>query len=161
MFRSRLLWLAVVVLMCGCGDLPEPENASEPRSIGPFPGELAIGKPVDHLGGLAREPMVVEHPGGTLYLSGYGSQVHGVDPTVPPNLWKSVDEGLSWASVDVGVTADGAMGNSDVDLTIGPDGTLYFFSMGFNRTTREGTHVAMGVSPDGGESWGWTTLSED
>jgi len=33
--------------------------------------------------------------------------------------------------------------------------------MGFDRTRREGTHVAVGVSRDVGESWEWTYLSKD
>ena len=31
-----------------------------------------------------------------------------------------------------------AAGNSDVDLAVAPDGTLYFLTMGFDRGTREG-----------------------
>lgn len=53
------------------------------------------------------------------------------------------------------------MGNSDVDLAVGQDGTLYFLTMGFDRSTSEGTHIAVGVSRDIGETWRWTTLSQD
>ena len=121
---------------------------------------LALSEPVHHLDTLAREPMVVQHPNGTLFVSGYGSQVTGVDPEVPPNLWSSGDGGATWKRVDVGTTADGAAGNSDVDLAVGPDGTLYFVTMGFDRSVSEGTHIAVGVSHDAGASWSWTRLSE-
>jgi hypothetical protein len=79
---------------------------------------------------------------------------------VPPLLWHSDDDGESWQRVDVGSSVDGAQGNSDVDLAVGPDGSLYFISMGFNRTTREGTHISIGVSHDRGASWQWHRLSE-
>jgi hypothetical protein len=52
------------------------------------------------------------------------------------------------------------MGNSDVDLVVGPDGTLYLASMGFDRSAAAGTHVAIGVSHDIGASWSWTVLSD-
>ncbi len=105
------------------------------------------------LDSLAREPMVVEHPNGTLFVSGYGQP--------GPKLWASGDSGRTWRRVAVGTEADGAVGNSDVDLAIGPDGTLYFITMGFDRTTLEGTHVVVGVSRDVGASWRWTRLSTD
>jgi len=114
---------------------------------------------IDHLDTLAREPMVVRHESGALFVAGYPSQVTGTDWTTPPLLWRSENDGATWNRVDVGSTADGAQGNSDVDLTIGADGTLYFLSMGFNRSTRAGTHIAVGVSHDVGETWQWHMLS--
>ncbi len=113
----------------------------------------------DHLDTLAREPMLVRHDSGALFVAGYPSQVTGTDWTAPPLLWRSDDDGASWNRVDVGSTADGAQGNSDVDLAIGQDGTLYFLSMGFNRSTRAGTHIAVGVSNDVGKTWQWHMLS--
>ncbi len=113
----------------------------------------------DHLDTLAREPMLVRHKSGALFVAGYPSQVTGTDWTAPPLLWRSDDDGASWSRVNVGSTADGAQGNSDVDLAIGADGTLYFLSMGFNRSTREGTHIAAGVSHDVGKTWQWHMLS--
>ena len=118
---------------------------------------LVFSDPVDHLDLLAREPMVVEHPQGSLFLSGYGGSKHGE----PPILWNSGDGGASWERVDIGTSADGADGNSDVDLAVAADGTLYFLTMGFDRTTFEGTHIAIGVSHDVGVSWTWTYLSQD
>lgn len=121
---------------------------------------MALSEPVHHLESLAREPMVVEHPDGTLFVAGYGSQVTGVDPNVAPNLWRSGNAGKTWQRVNVGTAADGAAGNSDVDLAVGPDGTLYFLVMGFDRSVREGTHIAVGVSHDAAASWQWTRLSQ-
>lgn len=71
---------------------------------------------VDHFDTLAREPMVVRHQSGALFVAGYGSQLTGTDWTAPPLLWKSTDNGNSWERVDVGSSSAGAQGNSDVDL---------------------------------------------
>ncbi len=121
---------------------------------------LELAEPVHHLDLLAREPMLVEHPSGALFVAGYGSQVTATDPEAQPRLWKSVDGGTSWSRVDVGTREEGATGNSDVDLTVGPDGTLYFLSMGFDRSVGEGVHISIGVSEDVGDTWRWTRLSE-
>lgn len=153
-----LLPALIVMLACGGGPIEDTEPAEDPSPA--TPDVLTVAAPIHHLEGLAREPMVVEHPSGTLFVAGFGSQVTGVDPKATPHLWKSADGGATWSRVDVGTPEEGAIGNSDVDLAIGPDGTLYFVSMGFNRTTSEGTHVAIGVSHDVGTSWSWTLLSE-
>ncbi len=121
---------------------------------------LELAEPVHHLDLLAREPMLVEHPAGALFVAGYGSQVTGTDPEAQPRLWRSDDGGASWSRVDVGTREQRATGNSDVDLTVAPDGTLYFLSMGFDRSVREGVHISIGVSADVGETWSWTRLSE-
>jgi len=118
----------------------------------PRAASLAIVDSVHFVDLLAREPMVVEHPDGTLFISGYS------DPS--PKLWKSRDHGATWTRVNIGTEADGAIGNSDVDLAIGPDGTLYFAQMGFDRSVGQGTHIAMGVSRDVGATWKWTMLSK-
>lgn len=107
---------------------------------------------VEHIDMLGREPMLVEHPGGALFVAGYG------EPRAM--LWKSVDGGATWSRVDVGPEAEGAVGNSDIDLAMAPDGTLYFASMRYDRKVNEGTQVAIGVSRDIGASWHWTMLSQ-
>ena len=45
--------------------------------------ELIIKNKIDHLSSLAREPMVVEHPNGSLFVTGY---TNGTDS---PQLWES------------------------------------------------------------------------
>ena len=135
------LTAAALTLAVGCGPRAEPRA----------PTGLAIVDSVDHVDALAREPMVVRHPSGTLFVSGYGQP--------GPKLWQSRDQGASWTRVAVGTEADGAVGNSDVDLAVGPEGTLYFITMGYDRQKLEGTHVAVGVSHDGGTGWTWTRLS--
>lgn len=109
-------------------------------------------------GATAREPMIVEHPGGPLFVSGYGWD-DGPEQKVP-KLWKSVDHGETWTPVNVGTEADGAQGNSDVDLAIAPDGTIYFVSMIFDNKVFEGRQITVGVSQDVGNTWHWTTLSK-
>ncbi len=115
-------------------------------------GMLAVAQRVDHLDVVGREPMVVEHLDGSLFVAGYG-EPH-------PTLWKSHDRGATWTRVDVGSEADGAIGNSDVDLAVSQDGTLYFVSMLFDRAAKEGQQIAIGVSRDVGATWSWTTLSK-
>ncbi len=105
-----------------------------------------------------REPMLLELSNGDLLVSGFPRLPH--EPARAPSLWRSGDGGESWQRVDVGTPADGAIGNSDVDLALAPDDTIYFVTMGFNRTTSRGTHVAVGVSSDDGTSWTWTQLTD-
>lgn len=101
----------------------------------------------------AREPTIVEHPSGALFVSGYGSG--------RPTLWKSLDRGARWARVSVGTEAQGAVGNSDVDLAVAGDGTLYYAAMGYNRRAGEGTSVVVGVSGDAGATWSWKVVSKN
>lgn len=126
--------------------------------------ELELAAHVDYLspivGAAAREPIIVEHPDGTLFVSGYGYQESGPLQTVP-RLWKSIDHGATWTAVNVGTERDGAIGNSDVDLAVGRDGTLYFVNMGFDLKKGEGTHIAVGASRDAGNTWHWATLSKN
>lgn len=112
---------------------------------------LVVAQRVEHLDTLAREPMVIEHPSGALFVAGYNRHY--------PRLWKSTDHGNTWSRVDVGTEAQGAVGNSDVDLAVAPDGTLYFVSLTFDNAAREGRQVAVGVSHDGGATWHWTLVS--
>jgi hypothetical protein len=107
---------------------------------------LRLAGRVDHVDFLlAREPMVVETPDGALFVSGYG--------TGRPTLWKSVDHGANWKLVNVGTAEGGAVGNSDVDLAVAPDGALFYVNMTFDAKKMEGTRIAVGVSPDSGTHW--------
>ena len=116
------------------------------------PGALTWSAPVEHLAALAREPMLVEHPNGSLFVTGYGSRT--------PRLWRSADAGATWTDVPLGSEADGAVGNSDVDLAVAPDGTLYMTAMTYDRAKSEGTRIGIGVSRDAGKTWTWTELSK-
>jgi sugar lactone lactonase YvrE len=107
--------------------------------------KLDLVQHVEHLDLLAREPMIIEHPDGTLFVSGYGGSGHQSPQTVP-RLWKSSDHGATWQTVNVGTEAEGAVANSDVDLALAPDGTIYFISMEFDRKAGEGTHIVVGVN---------------
>lgn len=113
------------------------------------------------VGTVVREPMLVEHPSGLWFLTGYGTQdPANSSPRQALKLWQSADEGENWTAVDVGTVDDGAFGNSDVDLAVGPEGNLYFAAMRFDRTTFRGTHVTMGASSDTGASWRWNVISD-
>jgi hypothetical protein len=123
--------------------------ATAPRT--PVARTLTEAQRTDHVELSAREPMIAEHPGGALFLAGYGSP--------HPTLWTSTDGGAAWRRVDVGTEEVGAVGNSDVDLAMAADGTLYFVAMSYDRKTYEGTGISLGVSRDAGASWQWTALS--
>jgi hypothetical protein len=124
--------------------------ARQPTAV-PAKTVLVVEQRVEHLDEVAREPMIVEHPSGALFAAGYGADT--------PTLWKSADRGASWSRVDVGTEANGAIGNSDVDLAVARDGTIYFASMLYDREKDEGVAVAVGVSRDIGATWSWTQLS--
>ena len=134
------LALVAAALAAGCAS-PPPQATS-----------LVVAQRVENLDVIAREPMFVEHPGGALFAAGYW------EPR--PTLWKSNDRGATWSRVDVGTEEQGAIGNSDVDLAVAADGTLYFAAMTYDRTANEGRQIAVGVSSDAGASWRWTTLSK-
>lgn len=159
----NILLLAAVCAASAC--------AFDARPLAAVQSRLAVADSVAHLGAMAVEPMLAQHPSGVLFLSGYGHQASDLpkdptadwphDPLRVPNLWRSDDGGASWRRVDVGTADDGAAGNSDVDLAIGPDGAIYFVVMGYDVPETDGTHITIGVSRDLGASWDWTFLSRD
>jgi hypothetical protein len=108
---------------------------------------------IDHLDAQAREPMLVETSDGSLYVTGYGEST--------PRLWRSADGGRTWTGVNVGTESTGAIGNSDVDLALAPDGTVYFVAMSYDRAKFEGTGISIAASRDGGATWKWTAVSRD
>jgi len=134
--------LAVVVVLAACSAAESPA----PRRT------LVQQDSTVHVDRLARESMWVQHPGGALFVSGYGDSV--------PHLWKSDDGGRTWGGVQVGSRANGAVGNSDVDLAVGPDGTLYFLNMSYDRQRMVGTGINIAVSRDTGATWQWSMLSD-
>lgn len=121
------------------------------------PTELVLEQ-VDHTELLAIEPMAVEHPNGALFVSGYGAA--RFNEHRPPNLWTSRDHGATWRRVNIGSDAD-SLGNSDVDLAVARDGTLYFANLGYEGQNREDNFITVGVSRDAAETWSWKTLSKN
>lgn len=157
------LVLAISLSAAACAggvrrDVVAPERAGGVQHApAPSDGPIAHVRPLavtvrrDHVDTLAREPMLVEHPGGALFISAYNH--------VRPGLWKSLDQGGTWARVDVGSAAQGAIGNSDADLAVAPDGTLYLVALSFDSASGHGRQIAVGVSPDTGATWRWSTIS--
>jgi hypothetical protein len=139
----RVFTAVSIALTTACSSLPPSTSVTT----------LVDVQRVDSVGVIAREPMLAEHPDGTLFVAGYG------EPR--PTLFRSADRGATWTRVDVGSEAGGAIGNSDVDLAVARDGTLYFISMLFDRTVNEGRQIAIGVSTDVGATWRWTTLAQE
>jgi hypothetical protein len=146
MSSRHALALLCIACVSACSDAAGPPPPST------APTTLAFADPVDQLDVSGREPMIVEHPNGSLFVSGYGEST--------PTLWKSGDHGATWARVDVGPETSGAIGNSDVDLAVSRDGILYFVTMIFDRKVEEGRSVSIGVSKDAGATWSWTQLSK-
>ncbi len=119
----------------------------------------------------AYEPMILEHPDGTLFVSGaggpWGPTIDSVyyaqrgywDSLRRDRLWKSRDHGATWSHVDLGASAEGVIGNSDMDLAVAPDGTLYYASMTWIDSIGEGRQISIGVSRDVGDTWRWRVLS--
>jgi len=156
-----LLWTGVMVFcfvsMTSCR---RSGNAGRAAAEAASPWTLTIAPPINHYDVVAREPMIVEHPDGTLFVSGYGAAHISGKKTDEPTLWKSRDGGTSWTRVNVGTPAQGAAGNSDVDLAVAPDGTLYFATMVFDGEKGEGKQISMGASKDVGATWKWALISK-
>jgi Tol biopolymer transport system component len=153
---SGMTMLCLVVL-AGCRRSGEVGRAA-PESAAPW--TLTLAAPIDHLDVVAREPMIVEHPDGTLFVGGYGAARISGTKTDEATLWKSQDDGTTWSRVNVGTPAQGAAGNSDVDLAVAPDGTLYFANVVYDPEKDEGKQISVGVSKDVGVTWKWTALSK-
>jgi len=165
--RSPLIVIVACVVTAFGGNAREPQEqhsadrTSRDKSAtdgSPTSKTLVATESMEHLDRLAREPMVVELSDGTLFVTGYGGQFEEVEKI--PDLWRSRDHGATWEHVNVGRNADGAIGNSDVDLAIGPDDTLYFVVMSFDNQKFEGTRIAVGSSKNAGATWTWKVLSE-
>jgi hypothetical protein len=130
---------------------------------------LVLATRVDRLGFEAFEPMIAQDRGGTLFIAGQGGRWSSDseyaanrsywDSQWRARLWMSRNHGANWTQVALGSSAAGDIGNSDVDLAVAPDGTLYFASMKWDDSVREGRAMAVGVSHDAGATWAWTKLS--
>jgi hypothetical protein len=151
--RQFALWLFILAfIVASCNSESDKKTTLN---------TLIAENPIHTIGSLAREPMVVEHSSGALFVAGYNNS------SMSPQLWRSEDGGSSWKPVNVGTPEDGANGDSDVELAIGPDGTLYLIAMEFGPRIPEdstsewvGKHIAIGVSHDIGLNWSWTYLSQ-
>ena len=146
--RALLIVMVSAMLGVGCGTTSDGSTASTREEL-----QLTALPTTDHLGGLARETMIVEGPDASLFVAGYG--------TDKPALWRSLDGGTTWESANVGSEADGAVGNSDVDLAVAEDGVIYFAVMSYDSQVSEGKGIAAATSPDGGSTWNWRWLSRD
>jgi hypothetical protein len=158
----RFLFFPCVMVLClialgGCRRSDEGRRAAPEQAA---PWTLTLAAPTEHLDVVAREPMMVEHPDGTLFVGGYGAAFMSGKKTDEATLWKSRDGGTTWSRVNVGTEADGVAGNSDMDLDVAPDGSLYFANLVYDSEKNEGKQISVGVSKDEGATWKWTLLSK-
>jgi hypothetical protein len=127
-------------------------SGQSPQQNSPAIAKLVLAQHVETLGPPAREPMIIEHPSGVQFVTGYMTPGR-------PQLWKSLDQGATWTRVDVGSEAQGAIGNSDCDLAVAADGTIYLVSLIYNGK-EQGIGIAVGVSHDIGATWSWARISK-
>ena len=127
-------------------------NGCSSRRNTTAPEQLTTLDAVDVIGRRAREPMIARGVDRTLFVTGYGEDT--------PSLWRTNDEGRTWTGVDVGAAKDGAIGNSDTDLAVAPDGTVYLAEMSFDRNKGEGLQISVAASRDSGATWKWSLLSK-
>jgi catechol 2,3-dioxygenase-like lactoylglutathione lyase family enzyme len=160
----RLAWAGIMTLVLlsaiQCRRSGEVGHSAREMAA---PWTLALAAPIDHLDVVAREPMIVEHPDGSLFVGGFGASRVKENRTDELTLWKSRNGGTTWTRVDVGPEApraQGAIGNSDMDLAVARDGALYFVTLFFDVEKYEGRQVSVGVSKDAGATWKWTLLSK-
>ena len=98
-----------VTTMVGCS---APQRIPSTSAV--VVNTLALRLQTDQRDSIGREPMVIQDSHGTVFASGYGWSAE----TMHPSLRKSDDGGRTWSRVEVGDTAQGAIGNSDVDLAV-------------------------------------------
>jgi BNR/Asp-box repeat len=148
--------LRITAALCVAALAGATAFAQTPAASAPPASKLILVRQVQVVGDLAKEPAIVEHPNGTLFVSGYGVLAGG-QPQQTPRLWKSTDHGATWTAVKIA----GATGNSDVSLAVAPDGTLYLVQLLFDPKAGDGVHVTIGVTRDLGATWHWTILAQD
>lgn len=139
--------LLAVCLLAGClAPAADIEPATAPTSV---PEAVRV------LGVSAREPAIAQLPDGTLLVAAYGG-ADQVERGTRPILFRSGDGGATWTRVEQGTVIDGAIGNSDADLAVAPDGTAYHATMTW---LPWGHAISVGASVDGGTTWTWETVA--
>jgi hypothetical protein len=170
MMRRFLFPLAALGLIPSAAAQSLNERALSPASHNHLVvPALLVTRRVDQVGFEAYEPMIIRYDGGALFVAGLGGPWSSDsdyaanraywDAQWRARLWMSRDNGATWKQVDFGQSATGAVGNSDVDIAVAPDGTLYYASMKWDDGVREGRGIAIGVSRDSGATWSWTKLA--
>ena len=126
----------------------------------PSKGRLKLKDTTSHIEFLSREPMLVQHPDGTLFTTGY------TNSRAIPDVWKSSDLGSIWEKINGGSMETGAGGNSDKDLAIDEKGNVFVASMEFGPLESDssvwaGKYIVLGISKDKGASWEWKYVSRE
>ena len=140
MFLNIFLFLTPLVLLVLTSCSPQTN----------FKKEITIQWTSDQLEELTMEPMLVQDSDGTIYVTGFNQQY--------PILFKSVDNGNTWSSVDIGKEEDGAIGDSDADLIICDNGSIHMAVMYFD--SGEGRAISVASRPIDSNDWKWTTVAE-
>ena len=150
MRRHAAAGALVALLLAGCA----APAALTPEALRDEP-EMAALDIVRTSGYLFSEPALARHPDGTLFLAAYGAD-EPLQQATRPLLLRSEDGGATWTRLEQGSLAEGRLGNSDTDLAVAPDGTLYQVTMQFLPT---GYAIVAGASADKGETWRWRVLA--
>ena len=101
--------------------------------------------------GMPGEPMIVQHPDGSLYIGGY------VYPKYVA-LYHSRDLGSTWQKIDLKNENIPELGNSDIDLTIAPNGSVHMAAMHWGDF--EGAGISVVSSRNGTDTWSWNRISQ-
>jgi hypothetical protein len=169
--------LLALLLLAGCLGQGGPASLLPP-ALAP----LAVGDAVRIDGTQpAREPAIVQAPDGTLYVAGFWGFARVVEkPGQPANLaqqpllWKSTDEGATWARVDTGLPVLGGVGNSDPALAVDAQSRLYYVTLSYYSAPVPAglplpalpadpattLSVFVGATADQGQTWAWTRLDQ-
>lgn len=160
MRAPQLLVLVGVLAVVGAGCLGagDPAGDADPPPPGDNETRLEVHGPLTD-DAVGREPAVLRTGPGTLFVAAGAERTENFDA---PLVWRSQDGGETFERLDVGQPQDGAGGNTDVDLAVGPEGTLYLAAMAYTPSPGDvfvGASAAITVasSTDGGETWSWTT----
>lgn len=141
--------LFALSVLAGC---TAPALDAEPAAGGTTEAGL---EPFRVLGMPLREPAIVQHPDGALFLAGFDED-QSAEGVHRPRLYRSDDGGATWSRVEQGGLGEGPLGNSDTDLAVAPDGTLYHATLQFLPV---GYGISVGASEDAGATWGWNTVA--
>lgn len=158
MRETALATLLVVSALAGCLGSTGPEDPSSTPESNEDSTRLHVGEPLTPQA-VGREPAVAQIGPQTMIVAAAASDA---EDYTGPLAWRSEDGGKTFEPLNLGQPFEGANGNNDVDLAVGPEGTVYLAAMVWSPTPSPlfvgaASAITVGTSTDGGDSWRWTT----